>query len=126
MLKDTFDFVKNVSTINTKVDTAICNFDVESLFTKISTLETIEIIHNRAFEVGNESFHGFTRDQLKKLLIICTKESHFKFNGKYYDQIDRVSMRSPLGLLMANIFMANFENQNMANLKELGVSLWFR
>ena len=104
----------------------MCSFDVESLFTNIPTLKTIEIILNRTFEERNESFHGLTRDQLKKLLIICTQESHFKFNGKYYDQIDGVSMGSPLGPLMANIFMANFEKENMANLKELGVSLWFR
>ena len=126
ILKDTFDFVNKVSTINTKVDKTMCSFDVESLFTNIPTLETIEIILKRAFEEVNDYFHGLSRDQLKKLLIICTQESHFKFNGKYYDQKDGVSMGSPLGPLMANIFIANFENKHMTSLKGLGVNLWFK
>ena len=110
ILKDTFDFVNKVSTINTKVDKTMCSFDVESLFTNIPTLETIEIILKRAFEEVNDYFHGLSRDQLKKLLIICTQESHFKFNGKYHDQIDGVSMGSPLGPLLANKLMANIDN----------------
>ena len=66
------------------------------------------------------------RNTLKKLLTICTQESHFKFNGKYYDQIDGVAMGSPLGPLFANIFMDEFENSHMETLKELGVITWMR
>ncbi len=35
-------------------------------------------------------------------------------------------MGSPLGPLFANIFMDEFENNNMKNLKELGVINWSR
>jgi predicted GIY-YIG superfamily endonuclease len=66
------------------------------------------------------------RDTLKKLLIICTQESHFQFNGNYYDQIDGVAMGSPLGPLFANIFMDEFEQKHMHQLKELGVKTWMR
>ena len=31
------------------------------------------------------------------------------FNGEYYDQIDGVAMRSPLGPVLANIFKCDFE-----------------
>ncbi len=74
----------------------------------------------------NELFHGLTKAALKRLLTICTKESHFQFNGKYYDQIDGVAMGSPLGPLFANIFMSDFERKHMNELKELGVIDWFR
>jgi hypothetical protein len=53
-------------------------------------------------------------------------ESHFQFNGKYYDQVDGVAMSSPLGPLFVNIFMDEFESKNMKTLKELGVSNWSR
>ena len=91
------------------------SFDVESLFTNIPTIETIEIILNRAFK-HSETFHQMNRDTLKKLLIICTQESHFQFNGNYYDQIDGVAMGSPLGPLFANIFMDEFEQKHMQQL----------
>ena len=42
---------------------------------------------------------------LKGLLEFATKKSHFIFDGDYYDQIDGVAMGSPLGPVLANIFM---------------------
>ncbi|CAF0999626.1 unnamed protein product [Brachionus calyciflorus] len=45
---------------------------------------------------------------IKHLLIVCTQESHFQFNGEYFDQTDGVAMGSPLGPLFANIFMSEF------------------
>ena len=32
-------------------------------------------------------------------------------DGQYYDQIDGVAMGSPLGLVLANIFMCDFEEK---------------
>ena len=99
------------------------SFDVESLFTNIQTRETIEIILNITHgpeKMLNEKnrlvqtkklFHGLLRKDLEKLLTICTQESHFQFNEKFYDQIDGVAMESPLGPLFANVFMSNFERK---------------
>ena len=39
------------------------------------------------------------------MLAFATKKSDFIFNGEYYDQIDGVAMGSPLGPVLANIFM---------------------
>ena len=125
IIKDTFDFVNRVSKLPINNDQYMVSFDVESLFTNIPTLETIDIIISRAFK-NNRKFHGLTKESLKKLLIICTQKSHFQFNGKYYDQIDGVAMGSPLGPLFANIFMDEFEKKHMAKLRELGVKTWMR
>jgi len=125
IIKDTFDFVNRVSKITNNNDQCMVSFDVESLFTNIPTIETINIILERAFK-SNNTFHGLKKEALKKLLIICTQKSHFQFNGIYYDQIDGVAMGSPLGPLFANIFMDEFEKKHMDKLKELGVTLWMR
>jgi hypothetical protein len=71
-------------------------------------------------------FHGLLRKDLEKLLTICTQESHFQFNGIFYDQIDGVAMESPLRPLFANAFMSNFERKHKEKLNELGVTHWWR
>ena len=50
---------------------------------------------------------------------------HFLFDGKYYDQIDGVAMGSPLGPVLANIFMCHFEERWVINGK-VRPSLWYR
>ena len=124
VLKDTFDFVNKVSKFNTYTDKYMISFDVESLFTNVPTTETIEIILNRIYKDVLKIFEGFERATLKKLLILCTKESHFQFNGKFYYQIDVVSMGSPLGPLFANVFIADFEEKHMEEMRGMGLNIW--
>jgi hypothetical protein len=111
MIKDTFDFVNKVAHLNTNIDKTMLSFDVESLFTNIPTRETINIILRMVYKRNTKFFHGLTKEELEKLLIVCTQESHFQFNNEFFDQIDGVSMGSPLGPLFANVFMSDFEKK---------------
>ncbi|KAK3748177.1 hypothetical protein QZH41_003251 [Actinostola sp. cb2023] len=51
------------------------------------------------------------KDQLVKLLEIATTNQLFQLNGQLYEQVDGVAMGSPLGPLMANIFMCSLEDK---------------
>ena len=66
-----------------------------------------------------------TSSVLKVLLEFATKKSHFIFDGQYYDQIDGVAMGSPLGPVLANIFMCHFEEEWVFN-NNARPSIWFR
>ena len=57
----------------------------------------------------------------EKLLRKCLQESIFTFNGKLYKQIEGVSMGSPLGPIIANIFMNDSEEKHMEELINKGV-----
>ena len=46
-----------------------------------------------------------TRKQPTKLFEFATSGTHLLFNGNYYDQIDGVAMGSPLGPVLAKVFM---------------------
>jgi len=65
------------------------------------------------------------RSVLRDLLQFATKKSHFIFDGQYYDQIDGVAIGSPLGPVLAKIFMCHFEEKWLIN-SRFCPSLWFR
>ena len=88
----------------------MCSFDVVSLFTNIPLEETVDICLNKLYE-NCERVHNLQRKDLKRLILFAAKENHFLFDDKIFDQTDGVSMGSPLGPILANIFMCNLEEK---------------
>ena len=107
-VKDSFTFTQEILMLNSVP--YMCSFDVASLFTSIPVNETIEICIDLLYK-DSELVNNLTRAQFKKLLVFCVKENHFTFNEQYFDQIDGVAMGSPLGPVLANIFMSHFEDK---------------
>ena len=101
-LKDVFEFSELVSHFNCS-NTYMVSYDVNSLFTNVPLEETIDIICQYA------SIVQIPPVLLKELSLLCTKNTNFTFNGKIYRQIDGVAMGSPLGPILANIFMSHLE-----------------
>ena len=64
--------------------------------------------------------------ELKKLLNLCTKDNIFLLDGFLYQQVDGVAMGSPLGPLLAKIFMV-YEDDLLfkSNLNE-EIGFWAR
>ena len=101
----------------------MCSFDVSSLFTNVPLGETIEICLDKLYALANPP--RLLRLILKNLLLFATEKSHFVFDGQYYDQIDSVAMASPLGPVLANIFMCDFQEKwVMKDINQL--TIWFR
>ncbi|CAF4860100.1 unnamed protein product [Rotaria socialis] len=126
MIRDSFDFLKEVRTLSKDFSKhRMVSFDVSSLYTNVPINETIEIILNSLYVIQPIP-PIMKRDDMKELLIFATKNSHFLFDGKVYDQIDGVSMGSPLAPLLAEIFLQEFERKNSSLLQELGIVYWKR
>ena len=47
---------------------------------------------------------------MKKLLLLCKKNVHFSYNDIIFQQCDGVAMSSPLGLVLAGIFMVHLDS----------------
>ena len=72
---------------------------------------------NRIYE-KSEISTDITKSEIKELLNICTKSVHFTFEGNIYVQNDGVAMGSPLGPILANIFMVELERSVIPTLMD--------
>ena len=80
--------------------------------------ETINILVDNAFDNDwfNQTYElSLQKEQLARLLEIATTNQLFQFNGQLYEQVDGVAMGSPLGPLMANVFMCHLEDKLTRN-----------
>ena len=91
--------------------------DIESLFTNLPLDETIEICCRELYKNTN-SVAGLHKKEFRKLMEFATKEMLFVFNGSYYQQIEGVAMGSPLGPILANIFLCYHEKEWLKNCPE--------
>ena len=105
--KGTFSFVSQIK--NANLFKFLVSYDVTSLFINIPLQETIEIAINLIF--NHNPNLNITRKELKKLFLFATSQTHFIFNSKSYNQIDGVTMGSPLAPVLANIFMGFHETK---------------
>ena len=100
------------------------SLDVVSLFTSVPLEYTINVILDKVYK-DKKIQTRLTRAELKNLLELSTREMHFSFNNNIYKQIDGVAMGSPLGPVIANIFMVHLEEEVIPRLTG-EVSSWFR
>ena len=73
--------------------------------------EVMKIIDKREKKKKQRRNLNITKRELKKLFLFATSQTHFLFNGKFYNQIDGVAMGSPLTPVLANIFMGFYESK---------------
>ena len=111
--KDTFSFVSQIKNANLSRKFLV-SYDVTSLFTNIPLQETIDIAINFIF--NHNPNLNITTKELKKLFLFATSQSDFNFNSKFYNQIDRVAMVSPLAPVLANIVMGFQESKWLMNI----------
>ena len=105
---DSFRFVNEVK--NAKFENSyLVSFDVESVFTNVPVKETTEMAIDLIFQ--NNPNIKFSKAQLRKLFSFATSRTHFLFNDQYFDQTDGLSMGSPLGPTLANLFMGKNEKE---------------
>ena len=84
----------------------LASIDVESLFTNVPVLETIQIILDRVYDNRDSDLPPLQlhRGILEKLLLACTTESPFRGpDGQLYRQKD--------GIAMVGTFVCKFRHE---------------
>ena len=117
----------------------LVSFDITSLSTNIPLSETIESILEELYKDPCDCPWDTTskhktgkcqvcsnRRSMKWMLETATSQTYFHFKQKIYSQCNRISMGSPLGPLLADIFVIHLENKLMQKLKDNGLTLYKR
>jgi hypothetical protein len=114
--KDSFEVAQVLSSMNIK-NKFMSSMDVTSLFTNVPLYETVQIVCDY---IEREHLNvGLPPSEIHRLLLLCTSNVKFQFQNKGYRQIDGIGMGSPLGPLLADIFMASLERKVQDKLDEI-------
>ena len=108
-IKDSFEIVDQLKTRDFGCQVATSSLDIVSLYTSVPVDDCINVINGCIGDGGVDI--RLDRDLLINLLKLCVKNVQFLFNKQYYPQIDGVAMGSPLGPILANIFVGYIERQ---------------
>ena len=123
-ISSTAEFISKMKDLKVDNEHDMVSFDVSNLFTNVPLEFTIELILKKVY---NKKLikTKLKKDELRELLRMCTKELHFTYNGKTYQQKDGVCMGSPLGPVLANVFMVYLEESIAPKLKPI-MPIWLR
>ena len=104
------DFIEQIKGINLQANEWITSYNVSALFTSVPIDPAINIIKRR-LELDHK-LHSITImkvEHIISLLDFCLKTTYFQFQGRFYEQIQRAAMGSPISPIVANLFMEDFE-----------------
>ena len=90
-------------------------YDTAKIHVPLET--TIDIILRRIY-TNHELTTSLTKEEMKELLLSCTKNVHLTFNVQTYIEVDGAAMASPLAPLLADIFMIELERSLIPDLQK--------
>ena len=127
-LKNTQHFIQQLQGKNLEAGEIITSYDVKVLFTSVPVQPSIQIVKQRLQQYTTlPQRTSMSIAQITSLLEFCLTHTYFLFQGKYYEQVQGAAMGSPIGPLIANIFMEEFEVkalQSFPNPLPSGSGLW--
>ena len=84
------------------------SFDVKNLLTNVPLDKAIKIILRKIYQERMLDT-SIPQKEMEELLYLCTKHVNFSYGGRIYRKVDGKVMGSPLGPVLANMFMTEIE-----------------
>ena len=114
-VRDSFTFVEELKRAKLNLSNLfLSSFDVKSLFTNVPLSETFEICADALYD-GTLEPPKLPREIFLELLQTATSSVEFSFNDTMFRQCNGISMGSPLGPSLADIFVGYHEKKLFEN-----------
>ena len=107
-VKSTKDFIEKLKTVKVPKGYQMVSFDVKALFTNVPLKYAIDLVLKRIYE-NHQISTSIIRNEMREILLLCTKNLQFTFIDVVYLQTAGVAIGSPLGPVLAGIFVVNLE-----------------
>ncbi|KAA3677128.1 uncharacterized protein DEA37_0002468 [Paragonimus westermani] len=108
--RDTFEFVDSISHLNV-LNKKMISLGVSSIVMNVPLVETIQFLCD--YIESHRINVGLPATELKELVMFCTSNIQIHVNGEFYRQIDGVAIGSPVGSLLAAIFMRKLDSNQL-------------
>ena len=115
------DRLKNINPSEQK----FISFDVKSLYTNVPVKQTIDFIKRKLPQLKNINLKMPT-DFYVELIELCLKNSFFRFENEFYEQVSGLAMGCPLSSFLANIFLEHVESEMLSSFDGISPSFWWR
>ena len=106
-IKDSFDFADKIRQ-NRNIYGLMFSLDVTALFTNVPLEKAIPIAIKKIRKYHPDL--AINDENLSQLFKFSTMKTNFAFSNENYDQINGVSMGSPLAPTLAHLFISDLEN----------------
>ena len=101
---NTQDFAEQMKTIKLLPDECIISYDVKALFTSVPIEPAIKIIKQHLENDKDlQQRTSMSVQHIIMLLEFCLKNTHFVFQGRFYEQTEGAAIGSPLSPIIANL-----------------------
>ena len=111
-IQNSQDFIQQIQGIQLQPNQCLVSFDVMALFTSVPIQPAITIIKKLLEE--DKSLQQRTTmsvNNITCLLEFCLKRTYFTYQGQHFEHLEGAAMGSPISLIVANVFMENFEEK---------------
>ena len=86
------------------------SYDVKALFTSVPVDPSIHIVQQQLVQDPTlQQRTSMSIQNIATLLEFYLKNTHFLFQGKYYEQVQGAAMDSLISSLIANLFVEEFD-----------------
>ena len=103
--------MQHIKEVKLEPGEVMASYDVKVFFSSVPVDPSINIRKQKLQQdpLLSQRTNMFICSQIVTLLEFCLKNTYFFFQGKYYEQVHCAAMGSPISLLIANLFMEEFE-----------------
>ena len=107
-MKSTKYSIEKLRTVKVPTWYQMVCFNVKALFKNVPLECTVYLELKRIYE-NHEIARSVTRNEVREIILLCTKNVRFTFRNVVYLQTNGVAVGSPLGPVFAGIFLVHLE-----------------